>query len=76
MYVGITRARQTLTVTHCHKRKRAGSWEFHEPSRFIEEMPAEDIRLLGGKNNQPIVSQAEGKSILAGMMARLNEKQS
>ena len=76
MYVGITRARQTLTVTHCHKRKRAGSWEFHEPSRFIEEMPAEDIRLLGGKNNQPIVSQAEGKIILAGMMARLNEKQS
>ena len=76
MYVGITRARQTLTVTHCHKRKRAGSWEFHEPSRFIEEMPAEDIRLLGGKNNQPIVSQAEGKSILAGMIARLNEKQS
>lgn len=76
MYVGITRARQMLTLTHCHKRKRAGSWEFHEPSRFIEEMPAEDIRLLGRKNSEPIVSQAEGKSILASMMARLNEKQS
>lgn len=75
MYVGITRARETLTLTHCHKRKRAGSWEFHEPSRFIDEMPAEDIRLLGRKNSEPVVSQAEGKSILASMIARLNEKQ-
>ncbi|NUE65775.1 DNA helicase Rep [Snodgrassella sp. ESL0253] len=76
MYVGITRARQTLTLTHCHKRKRAGSWEFHEPSRFIDEMPAEDIRLLGRKGSEPIVSQSEGKSILASMMARLNSLQS
>lgn len=75
MYVGITRAQKTLTISHCFKRRRAGNWEFHEPSRFITEMPAEDIRLLGKKGAESIVSKAEGKSILASMMANLEQKQ-
>ncbi|MDF7676219.1 3'-5' exonuclease [Neisseriaceae bacterium ESL0693] len=75
MYVGITRAQKTLTLSHCHKRKRAGNWEFHEPSRFINEMPADDIRLLGRKDTQPIISQSEGKSMLAQMMAHIDQKQ-
>lgn len=74
MYVGITRARQTLTVSHCLKRKRAGQWQFPEPSRFIDEMPAEDIRLLGRKGGEPIVSAAEGQQRLSGMMAMLAAK--
>ena len=74
MYVGITRAQKTLTLTHCLKRKRAGAWQFLEPSRFIEEMPNEDVRILGRKNSEPIVSQAEGKSRLADMMALLDKK--
>ena len=39
MYVGITRAKHHLTLTHCVKRKRQGSFIFPEPSRFIAEMP-------------------------------------
>ncbi len=75
MYVGITRAKRVLTLTHCIRRKRAGQWQFPEPSRFIDEMPAEDIRLLGRKGGNPIVSQAEGKSRLAGMLAMLADKE-
>ena len=74
MYVGITRAQKKLVLTHCIKRKRAGQWQFPEPSRFIDEMPAEDITVLGRKGSAPIVSQAEGKSRLSGMLAMLADK--
>ncbi|MFD1244392.1 DNA helicase Rep [Paralysiella testudinis] len=74
MYVGITRAQKKLVLTHCIKRKRAGQWQFPEPSRFIDEMPAEDITVLGRKGGAPIVSQAEGKSRLSGMLAMLADK--
>lgn len=75
MYVGITRARQTLTLTHTRKRRRSGHWQFIEPSRFIDEMPEEDIRILGRKDSAPIVSKEEGKAKMAAMAKMLAEKQ-
>ncbi|WP_037587356.1 UvrD-helicase domain-containing protein [Stenoxybacter acetivorans] len=74
MYVGITRARSTLTLTHCVKRKRAGNWEFPDPSRFIDEMPTDDIKILGRKGSEPIVSKEEGKTRLAGILDMLAKK--
>lgn len=74
MYVGITRAKQQLVMTHCLKRKRAGTWQFNEPSRFIDEMPAEDIQIIGRKGGEPIVSKAEGKARLNNMLAMLKQK--
>ncbi len=38
MYVGITRAKASLTVTWCEKRKQGKEWSPREPSRFIAEM--------------------------------------
>lgn len=69
MYVGITRAKYRLTISHCLKRKRQGSWQFPEPSRFIDEMPSEDLQILGRKGGEPLVSKAEGKSRLADLRA-------
>lgn len=43
-YVGITRAQKTLTLTYARKRKRAGEWLSCEPSRFLSELPVEDIK--------------------------------
>lgn len=74
MYVGITRAKRQLTLTHCIKRKKQGLWQFPEPSRFIDEMPQEDLKILGRKGSEPIVSKAEGKSRLAGLQAMLGAK--
>ena len=74
MYVGITRAKRQLTLTHCIKRKRQGTWQFPDPSRFIDEMPQEDLRILGRKDSEPIVSKAEGRSHLSGLAAMLAEK--
>jgi ATP-dependent DNA helicase Rep len=38
MYVGITRAKRTLQITWCKKRKRAGEQVHCDVSRFIKEM--------------------------------------
>lgn len=74
MYVGITRAKQNLTLTHCIKRKRQGTWQFPEPSRFIDEMPQSDLEILGRKGGAPIVSQSEGKARLAAMLDLVQRK--
>ena len=52
-YVGITRARQKLTLTHAQHRRLHGSDYYPSASRFIEEIPARllrDIRLKGTSN--------------------------
>ena len=74
MYVGITRAQRSLTLTYCVKRRRAGEWLFVEPSRFIAEISGDDLRHFGKKGAEPIVSKNEGKSRLAGLMASLDTK--
>ncbi|MBV9489474.1 MAG: ATP-binding domain-containing protein, partial [Verrucomicrobia bacterium] len=38
LYVGMTRARQTLTLTHCRARRRYGSASPCSPSSFLKEM--------------------------------------
>ncbi len=40
-YVGITRAKETLYVTHAEQRRLYGMDSFSQPSRFISEIPAE-----------------------------------
>ena len=40
-YVGITRAREQLYLTHAETRRMFGSENYCRPSRFISEMPAE-----------------------------------
>ena len=38
-YVGITRARQVLTISHAESRRRHGQYQLQQPSRFIGEIP-------------------------------------
>nr|WP_143715013.1 DNA helicase Rep [Kangiella koreensis] len=42
-YVGITRAQRTLTFTLCKKRSKYGEVMTCEPSRFLEELPQDDL---------------------------------
>jgi ATP-dependent DNA helicase Rep len=42
-YVGITRAMQTLVISHAERRKRYGETMVCEPSRFLAELPRSDI---------------------------------
>jgi ATP-dependent DNA helicase Rep len=47
-YVGITRAQRTLTLTLATKRKQYGQVNECTPSRFIDELPADDLQREGG----------------------------
>ena len=53
MYVGITRAQQSLHISWCERRKQAREFLPCEPSRFIDEMGKDDVRFLGGKHDTP-----------------------
>jgi ATP-dependent DNA helicase Rep len=50
-YVGITRAKRTLSITFSRSRKRYGQIEICEPSRFLEELPAEELA-WGGDSDE------------------------
>ena len=54
MYVGVTRAQQSLNLSWCRTRKRAGARVNCVPSRFIGELAQEDLRY----SNAPL-TQAE-----------------
>ena len=74
MYVGITRAQKSLTISWCKKRKRAGEVQMCEPSRFIAELPSGDVRHFGNPFNDPEVSKEFGKSKMANIRAMLSNK--
>ena len=71
-YVGITRARKTLTFTYAAKRKRGGEMVAREPSRFLAELPAEDLQWLGGNREaDPLQRQERGQAHLANLRGLL-----
>ena len=73
MYVGITRAQKSLNISWCKKRKRAGETEICEPSRFIEELPSDDIRHFGNPSADPVASKEHGKERMAQIRAMLGQ---
>jgi DNA helicase-2/ATP-dependent DNA helicase PcrA len=46
-YVGITRARQRLFISHAWSRTIFGSTQYNPPSRFVEEIPEALIEQIG-----------------------------
>jgi ATP-dependent DNA helicase Rep len=47
MYVGITRAKEMLTLSWSSKTKRYGEVHSNQPSRFLHELPQEDLHWQG-----------------------------
>ena len=68
MYVGITRAQRTLTLTLAGSRKQFGEKMETTPSRFLEEMPEEDLVLEGfGKATKEQVEQ-KGRDTISNIL--------
>jgi DNA helicase-2/ATP-dependent DNA helicase PcrA len=59
-YVGITRARERLYLTHAQSRNLFGSTHHNPPSRFIGEIPEEHIEAVG-LGSQGIVGTGYGR---------------
>ncbi len=71
-YVGITRARRVLHISYARKRRKGGEVVDCEPSRFLEELPREDLVWEGRGNDEPEEKRkARGKAHLAGLRAML-----
>ncbi len=67
-YVGLTRAQKTLTLSYARIRKRFGERIECEVSRFIDELPQDDIVWEGGKDTADPEEQKErGQAHLANL---------
>ncbi|SDL53528.1 ATP-dependent DNA helicase Rep [Franzmannia pantelleriensis] len=72
-YVGITRARRTLTLTLARQRKAYGELMDCIQSRFLDELPDQDLAWEGRADKEdPDKKQARGKDALAGIRSLLN----
>ncbi|WP_047393639.1 UvrD-helicase domain-containing protein [Chitinibacter sp. ZOR0017] len=75
MYVGITRAQRSLTITYCSKRRRAGEWQITRPSRFLDELSMADVHFSGRLSEKYAPSadiKKEHASRAAQLMSSLN----
>ncbi|MDH5659812.1 MAG: ATP-binding domain-containing protein, partial [Gammaproteobacteria bacterium] len=71
-YVGITRARKTLTISFATKRKRYGEIIECEPSRFLNELPEELLQWSGAGIELPEEEKkARGNASLADLKSML-----
>ncbi|PPR78359.1 MAG: DNA helicase II [Alphaproteobacteria bacterium MarineAlpha2_Bin1] len=50
-HVGITRARRTVRISFAHSRRSFGEWQNSIPSRFIDELPDENISFIEDNKN-------------------------
>ncbi len=66
-YVGITRAKRQLTLSYCAKRKQYGEFIDCLPSRFLDELPADDLVWEGGQEADAAVNQQRGQRTLQGL---------
>ena len=71
-YVGITRAQRTCTFSYCTHRKRYGEVSESEPSRFLNELPADDLEWINKKQLTPEVIKERGKANLANLKSMLS----
>jgi ATP-dependent DNA helicase Rep len=71
MYVGITRAKQRLTMTYAKKRKQFGEFLETTPSRFLTELPDEYIHWHGRDELDPEIARQKGQDTLSALATML-----
>ncbi|MEQ1740504.1 MAG: DNA helicase Rep [Methyloglobulus sp.] len=71
-YVGITRAQRTLTFSYCTHRKKYGDVTECQPSRFLGELPEDDLEWVNKKQLPADVIKERGKANLANLKTMLS----
>ncbi len=72
MYVGITRAQRQLTMTFASKRKQFGELIDCTPSRFLEELPQDDLTWIGTEGASKTMDKDKAASNFSDLRALLN----
>ena len=70
-YVAITRAMESLTISHCETRKKYGQVTSCEPSRFLTELPAECVEVVDGVFQRPATKES-GAAMFDALKASLD----
>jgi ATP-dependent DNA helicase Rep len=75
MYVGVTRAKRTVQISYCKQRRRGKETAARAPSRFLEEMPGDEL-VYGGDHAAATsaVTKEEGMDRLAKLKEMLNRR--
>jgi ATP-dependent DNA helicase Rep len=71
MYVGITRAQRTLALTFAARRKQFGEIIDCTPSRFLDELPADDVS-WEGRDSRDTPQKVNSKATFDSLRAMLN----
>ncbi len=71
-YVGITRAQRSCTFSYCTHRKRYGEISETDPSRFLSELPQDDLEWPNQKPLDPLVVKERGRASLANLKTMLS----
>ena len=71
-YVGITRARNELTLSYCKERKTAGELKIVERSRFLDEMGEDNLIDESKRRHEKITDNNELQSRLQQLKSLLN----
>jgi DNA helicase-2/ATP-dependent DNA helicase PcrA len=70
-YVAITRAMESLTISHCETRKKYGQTTSCEPSRFLTELPPECVEVVDSVFQRP-ATQESGAAMFDALKASLD----
>jgi len=73
MYVGITRAQRSLVISFCARRKRGGEIVACEPSRFLDEIDASEVRRTGAGGVESAEVKEDGRRRLSALKAMLSK---
>jgi len=63
-YVGITRAKRTLTISLAARRKQFGESNPTTPSRFLDELPQDDLERSGFGQEDPAANKQKGEDAM------------
>ena len=74
MYVGITRAKRTLALTYAATRKQYGEKIETIPSRFLDELPDDDLIWEGGEKQDKAHVQEKGNKTLSALLGGLKDE--
>lgn len=72
-YVGITRAKRTLTLSYAGKRKQFGEVLNTTHSRFLDELPFDELHWEGHSPNTPEMSEKIAKDTLRGLKSLFDD---
>jgi ATP-dependent DNA helicase Rep len=71
LYVGITRAKENLSLSYAKRRKRFGEIIANQPSRFLKELPPDDIHWAGRDEEKDAAHKEEMASSHLARLASL-----